>query len=260
MICSININVADVREKPSNRSERISQGLFNENVLIIEKGEAFSRVRFPDGYSGWIGNQFLSQSSDSQKDEQFFVLALFTTGHERPDVVSRKKTILPFACRLSGEVDSGFLKVLSKRYGEIFVPEGDLAEKSSLATPADVESEDIMIEAEKFLGVPYLWGGRTSFGVDCSGYVKAIFARFGIELPRDTKEQIGAGKEIPRAEIKRGDLLFFPRHVALAVSKNLIIHSSRKNGGVAYNSFDHASDIYNADLDKSFITAQRIFE
>jgi cell wall-associated NlpC family hydrolase len=157
-------------------------------------------------------------------------------------------------------VDSGFLKVLSKRYGEIFVPEGDLAEKSSLATPADVESEDIMIEAEKFLGVPYLWGGRTSFGVDCSGYVKAIFARFGIELPRDTKEQIGAGKEIPRAEIKRGDLLFFPRHVALAVSKNLIIHSSRKNGGVAYNSFDHASDIYNADLDKSFITAQRIFE
>lgn len=260
MIASININVADVREKPSNRSERVSQGLFNENVVITDKGEAFSRVRFVDGYAGWIGNQFLSESGTAPRDEQFFVQTLLAAGHERPDVVSRKKTILPFGCRLSGEVESGYLKVRSKRYGEVFILKADLIDKSSLVPPADVETEDIVIEAEKFLGVPYLWGGRTSFGVDCSGYVKAIFARFGIELPRDTKDQIDAGKEIPRADIRRGDLVFFPRHVALAVSKNLIIHSSRKNGGVAYNSFDLASDIYNAKLDKSFITAQRIFE
>jgi len=260
MIASININVADVREEPSNRSERISQGLFNENVVITEKGQAFSKVKFVDGYSGWVGNQFLSESGAPRRDEPFFVQTLFAAAHERPDMASRKTTMIPYGCRLSGEVESGFLKVRSKRYGEIFIPEVDLIDKSSLAPPADLEAEDIVIEAEKFLGVPYLWGGRSSFGVDCSGYVKTIFARFGIELPRDTKEQIDAGKEIPRADIKRGDLVFFPRHVALAISKNLIIHSSRKNGGVAYNSFDRASDIFNAELDKSFITAQRNFE
>jgi len=259
MIARISINVADVRQEPSHRSERISQGLYNEIVIIQERGKGFSRVKFPDGYIGWMGNQFLSENSPDNGEGPYIVHTLLAGGLERPDIGSRKVALFPYGCRLYGQMEIGFLNVQSERYGDVFVPEADLIDMSGIVPPANIESDDILLEAEKFMGVPYLWGGRSSFGVDCSGFVKTIMARFGVELPRDTKDQIKSGTEIPRGEVGRGDLLFFPRHVALAVSRDLFLHSSRSNGGVAFNSFDRGSRIYGAELDKSFLSARRVF-
>jgi cell wall-associated NlpC family hydrolase len=123
-----------------------------------------------------------------------------------------------------------------------------------------LDKDTLLNEAEKFLGAPYLWGGRSFFGIDCSGFVQTIVRRFGVELPRDTKDQIKCGEEIKRDQIHLGDLLFFPRHVALAISKMDFIHSSSSNGGVAFNSLDPANKIYSRHLDESFKTARRIFE
>ncbi len=168
-------------------------------------------------------------------------------------------TYIPYGCCLFGSLISGYLNIETDRYGALYVHEVDLIDNSNIAPPESLESDEIIREAEKFLGAPYLWGGRSYFGIDCSGYVGLIAARFGRHLPRDSKDQRREGEDVSRDDIRRGDLLFFPGHVALAITKELYIHSSRKNGGVAYNSLDPASPIYNPSLDKSFAMARRIF-
>jgi len=116
----------------------------------------------------------------------------------------------------------------------------------------------LIAQAGKFLGVPYLWGGITPAGFDCSGMVQAVFRSFGIFLPRDTKDQISVGRKVERSDIRAGDLLFFKRHVALAVGKDRIIHASVGGGGVRINSLKATGNDYREDLDRDFVTARRI--
>ena len=258
MIARVNICVADVRAEPNNRSERVSQGLLNEIVQVLGEAPSFSMVRFSDGYKGWIAHQFLCPHDKFPGDGPYIVQANIASAYDKPDISSRPIARIPYGCCLYGEMADGFLEMPTERWGSLYVEQINLLEKSEIAPLENLMSDKIVIEAEKFLGVPYLWGGRSFFGTDCSGYVKAIFARFARELPRDTKEQIKAGTEVGRKDFRRGDLLFFPGHVALAITNTLFIHSSRLNGGVAYNSFDSKESNYRADLDKSFKTARRL--
>jgi gamma-D-glutamyl-L-lysine dipeptidyl-peptidase len=259
MTWRININVADLRKEPSNRSERVSQGLFNEIVEVIEEGEMLRKVRFPGGYEGWIIKQFLSDHDGFYGHGPYLIDSGLAPAFEKPDLVSKRLTLLPYGCKLYGTSEDGFLRVRTERYGVIFISGYNIIGGDEVLPLTDDDPYILTKEVEKFLGAPYLWGGRTMFGIDCSALVGAIAARFGVTLPRDTKEQIGAGTRIAKEDVKRGDLLFFPGHVAMAITNDLYIHSSRSNGGVAYNSFNFKSPLFNESLNKSFIMARRIF-
>lgn len=93
-------------------------------------------------------------------------------------------------------------------------------------------SSDPVTEAEGFLGTPYLWGGRTAAGIDCSGLMQVAFGRCGIWLPRDASQQAGCGEEVPFEALRRGDLAFFSNaegkivHVGVATGDGKIVHSS----------------------------------
>jgi gamma-D-glutamyl-L-lysine dipeptidyl-peptidase len=259
MTVRINVNIADIRAKQFNRSERISQGLYNELIEVMENDNKMSLVKFPDGYQGWIGNQFTSNHNSFEGQGPYIVQSHLAPAYEKPDTSTRILTYIPYGCYLYGAVLAGYLKIISERYGTIFIREVDLIDESSLIPPANIESDKLVLEAEKFFGTPYLWGGRSFYGIDCSGFVAAIAARFGVRLPRDSKDQITQGTAIERAEVRRGDLIFFPGHVALAISNDLFIHSSREKGGIAYNSLDPKSSIYNHTLVEKYLTARRIF-
>jgi hypothetical protein len=256
----VNINVADVRAEPKRRSERVNQALFNELVEIIEKEERYYRIRQGDGYEGWIRKQFLSAHDRFQGDGPFIVINNLAPAFAKLDMSSKRTTSIPYGCLLYGREIDGFLEIITERYGELFINSNDYMEIDKFYSDAELDSANIVNEADKFLGAPYLWGGRSFFGIDCSGFVQIVMSRFNIALPRDSKDQISAGIEVKREDIRAGDLLFFPRHVTLALSEDLMVHSTPSNGGVAYNSLDPESPIYSRYHDESFITARRVSE
>lgn len=254
----ININVTDMRSEPDFHSERVSQALFNEEVEILERQVEYCRVRSTDGYSGWIAGQFISDYREPKGEGPFVVSSGLAPAFEKDDLQSRRMTSIPYGCILYGRISGEFLQIQSERYGEFLVPLSKLDLAGSEAESLNLEEDHLVGETDKFLGVPYLWGGRSFFGIDCSGFSQTIMKRFGVALPRDTKDQIAVGREVNREEIKTGDLVFFPRHVAIAVSDTLMIHSSLNNGGVAYNSFDQRDPRYSRYLDESFTAARRL--
>lgn len=254
----INVNVADVRSDPDFHSERTSQALFNEEVVILEKRDDYCRIRSGDSHSGWIASQFVSEYRKQKGEGPFLVSSGLAPALEKENPQSRRLTSIPYGCALYGRISESSLQVESERYGRFFVPLSDLSGPGLETQTLILETENLVRETEKFLGVPYLWGGRSFFGIDCSGFSQVIMKRFGIFLPRDTKDQIKAGREVRRQEIKTGDLIFFPRHVVIAISDTLMIHSSLSNGGVAYNSLNGESSLYSRHLDKSFISARRV--
>jgi cell wall-associated NlpC family hydrolase len=112
--------------------------------------------------------------------------------------------------------------------------------------------------AVRFLGVPYLWGGITPYGFDCSGLVKTVFGFHGITLPRDSADQRSAGFDVARSSLRPGDLLFFPGHVAIICGGKEFVHASASRGMVAIDSFDPGAPNYREDLDNEFEFARRI--
>jgi cell wall-associated NlpC family hydrolase len=113
--------------------------------------------------------------------------------------------------------------------------------------------------AQRFIGVPYLWGGVSPFGFDCSGYVQRLFHYCGIQIPRDTAQQIGVGEKIEHIEeLQFGDLIFFPRHVGLYLGEGVIIHSSLHFHGVVINDLYNEQNDYIFYLKNHFLEGRRI--
>jgi len=121
-----------------------------------------------------------------------------------------------------------------------------------------VTGKKIVALASRFLGVPYLWGGISPMGFDCSGLVQAVFGFFDIRLPRDSKDQREEGFAVERDGLHPGDLLFFPGHVAISWGGREFIHAAASRGMVAVDSFDPAQPNYREDLDHEFEFSRRL--
>jgi cell wall-associated NlpC family hydrolase len=258
-LATVNVNIADIKKEPRKHAERVSQALYNEIVDVLERNERYIKIRQWDGYIGWIRSYCLTENFDIEDSSFFMVNTYLAPAFEKAANNSRRRTMFPYGSRLSGEVEKDFLRVESERYGVVYVNLSDLLKETVSLYMIKPDSAGICREAEKFIGAPYLWGGKSFYGIDCSGLTQILMRRFGIELQRDSRDQVNQGIEIERDSVHAGDLLFFPNHVGLAVGKDLMVHSTGRNGGVAYNSLDPGSPIYSEYHDKNFITARRVF-
>lgn len=220
----VSVPAAPIRRKPSHSREMVNQLLFGESVKILKtKRKNWFKIRsLHDGYEGWMtGTQLLPVDENN---------ALVKPGVVTTDMLSELKlgeqkihipagSSLPFF-----ENGKGVLGTEEYTYtGHFF--------KLKEQQPS---FEMVKQLTTSWLNVPYLWGGRTPLGIDCSGFVQVIFKLMGIDLPRDAWQQAQEGRVVKKfSMIQPGDLAFFDDkeeivHVGILLGDEKIIHASGK--------------------------------
>ncbi|MCI3985839.1 C40 family peptidase [Bacillus vallismortis] len=213
-----------------------TQVLFGEKVLVTgEQGEWVSVIvpsqpsrKDPRGYPGWMRKNQLKKISLIQTQSDVMIskpAAFLYKSNGEKEIELSFLTLLPFIAE-----ENGYLKV-STPLGERFVKQTDAAHVREQKGTV----EDIIQTGMFFLGLPYLWGGISGFGFDCSGFMYSICKANGYSIPRDAGDQAKAGEDIPLDAMKAGDLLFFAdvegkgaiHHVGLSVGGGKMLHSPK---------------------------------
>jgi gamma-D-glutamyl-L-lysine dipeptidyl-peptidase len=215
------LSVVAVRREPDLLSEMTSQVRGGEAVEILEQGKEWWRVRLtPDGYEGWVSSrQFATPQAAAPA-----VATVFTDDLCGEAVRDEFRIALPLGSPLA-DFREGTFMLGTERW---------IWQGRTRTVPAGPPASDqLFAYARRFLRTPYQWGGRTVFGIDCSGFVQSVFAAFGVALLRDSKQQVTQGTAVPDlAAALPGDLAFFSlpdigiHHVGLVLPHNEIIHAS----------------------------------
>ena len=258
----VTTNLLDLWNKPQFNSERLSQLFFGEVVSLGKTTHDYVRVTQPDGYAGWADLRFLQRVKKSEAEIYKKSIKHVVTS-EKARLIGNGDQTSPSPHFLFYGTPVYLRSVKGKAVGvlpdgTIFRPPANSMKPARPAGTAPPTGSQIVREARRFLGFPYLWGGISPAGFDCSGLVRTVLSRFSIYVPRDTKDQIKVGMEIGREAVRTGDLLFFKRHVGFAIGRDRIIHSSVSGSGVRINSLRPGADDYRPDLDRDFATARRI--
>jgi len=221
------VAVAPLRAEGSDKSEIVSQLLFGEHVEIIQKEERWWLVQNGfDGYQGWVDFKQLAAISENDfakmHDCKLLVPLNFDNVLKAADGSLHHLSAgsnLPF-------YKDGFCFAGDEKFEVAFAPYN--SEKANF-------ENDVIATAKFFQNVPYLWGGRNVFGIDCSGFTQTVFKLMNIKLRRDASQQAEQGELVGfLAECKAGDVAFFDNaegkitHVGIMLNSNEIIHSSGK--------------------------------
>jgi cell wall-associated NlpC family hydrolase len=217
-----------VHRSPDPASEQMDQLLFGEIFEVIEEEGAFlwGQAR-RDGYVGFVDAKALARVD---AEPTHMVSALRTYAFAESSIKSRA----------SGPYSLGSLVAVEAVEGQLSKVAGaGWMTSAHLAPIGEFESDPASV-AERFLGAPYLWGGRESLGLDCSGLVQQARFACGLACPRDTDQQETLGRAIERAEFGRGDLVFWKGHVAMGLDAERIVHANGFHMMVAIEPLDEA--------------------
>jgi Bacterial dipeptidyl-peptidase Sh3 domain/NlpC/P60 family len=211
--------LAPLREAPSSNATQISQALKGERVTIYDRnGEGFAWGQLnSDGYVGWLPDRALEKPAAKPTHK---VTALRTFAFPGPSIKLPPVEILSMGAMLTLLREDGAFAVTREGW---YLPRLHLGGIDEMAA-------DFVAVAERFVGTPYLWGGKSSIGIDCSGLVQVALNAAGTGCPRDSDMQRdGLGRALSPAETKhlqRGDLIFWKGHVAIARDADSIVHAN----------------------------------
>ena len=244
---NVNASVVNIYSDPDFKSAVVTQGLLGESCVIMDSMGDWFNVNQWDGYSGWI-HKHQGILTNKTYDANLTVF-------EMDGVVTKEsgKTVirdLSFGNILNGKPMSGGFAVT--------LPDGEKGWTSTLLGRMTEQPtrKSIIRLARSFMGVPYLWGGKSPHGFDCSGYIQTIYKTFNLELPRDAHQQADHFKEstITMEQAKQADLHFFKNggkvtHVALAEENGYFLHAQ---GWVKEESFDSSTPNFNSELKNKY--------
>jgi hypothetical protein len=218
-----NLSIVPMRNEAADQSEMVNQVIFGEHFKVLEIRKKWSKIRLAhDSYEGWICNkQWIEIEEDiyKQLDKEVAtittdILDIITKTHHQPIVIG---SILP-------SYKSGHALINNEMY-----------QFDGLTTPGFIKKDKLVENALMYLNAPYLWGGRSPLGIDCSGFTQMVYRLQGVDLPRDAYQQAEVGTTLSFVEESEpGDLAFFDNaegkitHVGIILEDNHIIHASGK--------------------------------
>jgi hypothetical protein len=237
------VSIMPMRISPDDRSEMVNQVLFGEMLEIIDEKDNWAYIRLAyDDYMGWVDcKQFVEISIDEQKRIENGELVL-TSDLVQVLTCNRTKQLITLV--LGSQLPNFKSKSISVNL-DYFSFEGSI-----ISNPQKLLRKNILENAMMYLNTPYLWGGKSPFGIDCSGFTQMVYKLSGIHLTRDAGQQVQQGDTINFiTDALAGDLAFFDNpegkiiHVGILLGDNKIIHSS---GKVRIDAIDHHG-IYHAE-------------
>ena len=219
------VTVAPVRAENSDRAEIVTEILYGESADILEVNKNWTKIKMHyDGYEGWMDTKQIRPVTEEY-------------------LANRKVTM----------ITEDFSSVMTLE-GKTLLSMGSEVEFPAVASRRSHDvRESIALTAKEFLNIPYLWGGKSFFAVDCSGFVQLVFKIHNIKMPRDTYQQAEVGEALSFVEESQpGDLAFFENsegkiiHVGIMLDNQKIIHAS---GKVRIDTLD-SSGIFNKEMNK----------
>lgn len=269
-------SVGTLRAEPRYGAELVSQGLLGTPVRILEKRGGWRRIQTPDKYIGWISGSVVcmtkSELQEYLQKTKVIVTSITASSLEKPDNDSFPVSDLVIGNMLEIKGLKGeFYHVGYPDGREAYVRKSDVMEVDDWLKSIELTGESIVNMARRFMGVPYLWGGTSSKGLDCSGFTKLVYFLHGIILPRDASQQVMTGKLIDTkgnfSDALPGDLVFFgskatdddPKervvHVGIYIGNNRFIHASDY---IHINSFDPVDPLYDEYNKNRYLRTKRI--
>jgi hypothetical protein len=212
-----------VRRDSSHDARLVTEALLGEPVMVYEttvEGWAWGQLE-TDGYVGFLSANALARPGPAPTHK---VRAIRTLGFPGPDIKSAPVEYFPIGARLAVVRQDERFAVTA---GGVHIPTAHVA-------PIRSKEKDYVTVAERFAETPYLWGGKTGNGIDCSGLVQVALAAAGLACPRDSDmQELAIGKPVTLAGLKRGDLVFWKDHVAIARDGKTLIHANAHHMMVA---------------------------
>ena len=264
--------ICPLMARPSRQCERADEALYGWVLDLLEPAApGFFRVRTHYRYEGYAPEDCILVSDSNAARWSALPKRVVLRGicdiQAAPSVQSWALVTLTRGALVSpvGEPDAdGWQKVSLPDGREGYTKAGFLGTYYDAPSAADEAAlrHNLTETAKTYLGTHYRWGGKTPMGIDCSGLTAMSYLLNGVLIYRDAHIREGFPlREIPRADMKPGDLLFFPGHVAMYLGEGRYIHSTGKNGsdGVVINSLDPAAPDYREDLDKGMTAVGSIF-
>ena len=238
-----NLSIVPCRKEPADASEMVTQLLFGDHFQILEVQGSWLRIKIAyDGYECWIDKKQMLPIQQPTYD--ILDASQIDTCNELVQVVTDKKTGLLFPIVLAStlpNLDDGECMVENQTYSY---------DGAYISGKLPFTKNGIVDVAMMYLNAPYLWGGKTPFGIDCSGLTQMVYKLNGIKIPRDAYQQAELGETLSFVEeAEPGDLAFFDNaegrivHVGIVMENHKIIHAS---GNVRIDGFDHQG-IFNND-------------
>lgn len=272
----VNVSVANIRTEGKHQAELATQAVLGTRLQVLKKQRSWYLVQTPDRYIGWIdgGAIQLFDSAGVQTwsaAEQYIFTQPFGFAYEQPDKNAGTVSDLVFGSLLNHlSTDGGFIKFVYPDGRRAYVAQSDVQPYTEWLLNRRATGENLVSSAKQLLGLPYLWGGTSFKGVDCSGFTKTVFFMNGLMLSRDASQQAMQGSLVNTthgwSELKPGDLLFFGApaseekkarivHVGMWLGNSRFIHASNR---VRINSVDPAAADFDGFEVSRFLFARRI--
>ncbi|MEJ5305893.1 MAG: C40 family peptidase [Ignavibacteria bacterium] len=273
----VNLSVCNIRSKPDHPEELSTQALMGTPVRILKESNGWFLIQTPDDYLGWVDDDGIARYNAEEminwlKSKKIIYTEFFGFIYSDKNLSEK----------ISDIVAGNILKLVNsdKKTFEIELPDGRKGyinrKEAKLFddwyNSLDFQAASIIKTAKQMMGFPYLWGGTSIKGIDCSGFMKTIFFLNGLILSRDANQQALHGSEVPFdpdfSQLKPGDLIFFGRrasetrperitHVGLYLGDKRFIHSS---GRVRLDSFDKDDPNYNEYRLNTIVRVKRILD